>query len=71
MLWDISAVVNSELLVSIVNNRVFIDGTFEFKHHQLQTGVVSNAIGNSFVTAEDLQLIDYVEDILRTTFWLV
>ncbi len=67
-LEEITGVTNGPSLVGVVSRRVFAMRTLEFEHNQRQPVNVQDRVGNPFLTAFDLQLMDDLVDVVVAGF---
>ena len=66
-LGDVALVASGQLHVGVVNRRLLADRALEFKDDQGQAVDVENAIGDAFLAAGDLQLVDDLEEVIALT----
>ena len=60
---NVALVTGGELYKGIVNRRFFANRALEFKHYQGQSVDVEDAIRDAFLVAENIQLIDDLENV--------
>ena len=63
-LGDVAFVTVCDLIVGVPNGRLLADGALEFKDDQGQAVDVENAVGDAFLVAGDLKLIDDLEEVV-------